>query len=152
MKNIYFKILFVAFLGLVGCKSTQKVAIENGNNKIVFDEKTFDPYFKGIGTEPFWNIAIGTDFLIYQDIEGNREIFPVNQVLKAQDANIQLIQTKNSNYEIRATILEQDCSDGMSDINFSNKITVELTGKSTSLSLNGCGDFIVLKNYKEFGN
>src|SRR5690554_7386230 len=58
MRNVLLKILLIAVVGLVGCKSKQKVVMEHGNEKVVFDEKTFDPYFKGLGTEPFWNIQI----------------------------------------------------------------------------------------------
>lgn len=149
MKNLPFKLLFIAVVGLVGCKSKQKVIMENETEKVVFDEKTFDPYFKGLGTEPFWNIELSNEFIVYKDMEGNTEIFPVNRIYKAQDANVQRIISENNHHQITLTIAQQLCSDGMSDQEYDFKTEIEVSGKKVQMSQNGCGTFIIPKKLQE---
>ncbi len=146
MKKIHL-LLFVTLLGImVSCKSKQKSADTTSSSITKFNEQTFDPHFKGLGTEPFWNIELDNNFVVYQDIDGNREAFPIERIDQAQDANVQLILSENATYKIQVTISQQDCSDGMSDNNFSYKTKVELTDATGEiLELNGCGNFIVPK-------
>lgn len=144
MKKIQLLFFLVLIACTVSCKSGKNQTVDNNPVK-KFDEKTFDPYFKGLGTEPFWNIEVGTDFIVYKDIDNNLEVFPVNNIEKAQDANIQLITAENNNHEIRLTLTQQECSDGMSDNTFSFKTKVEISGKDHPLTLNGCGNYIVPK-------
>ncbi|SRR5690606_10080219 len=146
MKKIHL-LLFVTLLGImVSCKSKQKSADTTSSSITKFNEQTFDPHFKGLGTEPFWNIELDNNFVVYQDIDGNREAFPIERIDQAQDANVQLIRSENATYKIQVTISQQDCSDGMSDNNFSYKTKVELTDATGEiLELNGCGNFIVPK-------
>lgn len=57
-----------------------------------------------------------------------------------------MIRSENATYKIQVTISQQDCSDGMSDNNFSYKTKVELTDATGEiLELNGCGNYIVPK-------
>src|SRR5690606_22380525 len=86
MKKIQLLFFLVLIACTVSCKSGKNQTVDNNPVK-KFDEKTFDPYFKGLGTEPFWNIEVGTDFIVYKDIDNNLEVFPVNNIEKAQDAN-----------------------------------------------------------------
>lgn len=146
MKKIHL-LLFVTLLGImVSCKSKQKSTDTTSSSITKFNEQTFDPHFKGLGTEPFWNIELDNNFVVYQDIDGNREAFPIERIDQAQDANVQLILSENATYKIQVTISQQDCSDGMSDNNFSYKTKVELTDATGEiLELNGCGNFIVPK-------
>lgn len=145
MRNVLLKILLIAVVGLVGCKSKQKVVMEHGNEKVVFDEKTFDPYFKGLGTEPFWNIQISNEFIVYKDMEGNTEIFSVNRIDKAQDANVQRIVSENNQHQISITIAQQSCSDGMSDQEYDFKTEIEVSGTMIQMIQSGCGTFIIPK-------
>ena len=145
MKNILFKSLIFCVIGLVCCKSKQTTAVQKDGTTIEFNEKTFDPYFKGLGTEPFWNIEIDDYFIVYKDLEGNSEVFPVNRIDQAQDANVQRITSENSRNQILVTISKQSCSDGMSDNNYDFKIEIALSGKTIQLNEKGCGSFIVPK-------
>lgn len=144
MKSVFLNTLLLCLL-VVGCKPKQSSESAMEKAKI-FSEQTFDPHFKGLGTEPFWNIEMDEHFLVYQDIEGNREAFPIHQIEQAQDANVQLIKSENDNYKIRVTISQQDCSDGMTDIDFSYKTQVVVTDNTDAVvELIGCGNFIVPK-------
>ena len=96
MKKIHLLLVFALSTVIFSCKSKQNTA-DNTSATLKFNEKTFDPYFKGLGTEPFWNIEISNDFIVYKDIDGKQEIFPIQNTHKAQDANVQLIRSESGN-------------------------------------------------------
>ena len=142
MKKIH--LLIAVFLGalMFSCKSKQ-TTMDNNSSAKKFNEKTFDPYFKGLGTEPFWNIEISDDFIVYKDIDGKSEVFRVTSIDKAQDANVQLIRSESGNQQLRVTITQKSCSDGMSDTEFDYKTEVSIITKENELKLNGCGNYII---------
>lgn len=145
MRVLICSILTVGMFALFSCKSKQPTADTTSGSK-KFSEKTFDPQFKALGTEPFWNIEMDKDFIVYKDIEGKTEIFPVTNIQIAQDANVRTIMSDNGNTQIRLTISQQKCSDGMSDNEFDYKTTVEISGKDEQKTLKGCGNFRVTNN------
>jgi len=144
MKKTQLLFFLVLTVGIVSCKSGKNTTEDNESAK-KFNEKTFDPYFKGLGTEPFWNIEISDDFIVYKDIDGKQDVFPVINIDKVQGANIQLITAENNNQQIKLTVTQQECSDGMSDNTFAFKTNVSIVTKSNELKLNGCGNYIVPK-------
>lgn len=143
MKKIH-HLLFVFVLSLLvfSCKSKQTTT-STTTSTTKFNDKTFDPYFKGLGTEPFWNIEISEDFIVYKDIEGKVEVFSINDIHKAQDANIQLIRSENNNQKLNVTISQKSCSDGMSDNEFDYKTEVSIITKDKEQKLNGCGNYTI---------
>lgn len=144
MKKIQLLFFIVLTICTVSCKSGKNTTDNNESAK-KFNEKTFDPYFKGLGTEPFWNIEISDDFIVYKDIDGKLEVFSVSSIDKVQDANIQLITAENNNQQIKLTVTQQECSDGMSDNLFAFKTSVSIVTKNNEQKLNGCGNYIVPK-------
>lgn len=146
MKKILFKSAIICLLGLASCKSKQVVVSENGNEKVVFDEKAFSPYFKALGTEPFWNIEIGNNFIVYKNIEGEMEIFPYSDDSFGKNSTIQKINASNQNHKIQIEITKESCSDGMSDNSFDFKTLVTISGKSLNVNEKGCGNYIVPKS------
>jgi len=142
MKKIQLLCFAILIAFVSSCKSKQ-TTVDNILSAKKFNEKTFDPHFKGLGTEPFWNIEISDDFIVYKDIDGKSEVFPVNSIDKAQDANVQLIRSESGNQQLRVTITQKSCSDGMSDTEFDYKTEVSIITKENELKLNGCGNYII---------
>ena len=142
MKKIHLFIAVFLCALMFSCKS-KRTTVDNTSSVKKFNEKTFDPYFKGLGTEPFWNIEMNDDFIVYKDIDGKSEVFPVNSIDKAQDANVQLIRSESGNQQLRVTITQKSCSDGMSDTEFDYKTEVSIITKENELKLNGCGNYII---------
>lgn len=142
MKKIHLLLFFALSALVFSCKSTQKTT-DNASSTAKFNEKTFDPYFKGLGTEPFWNIEISDEFVVYKDIDGKLEIFTVNSIDKAEDANVQLIRSESGNQQLQVTITEKSCSDGMSDNSFDYQTEVSIFSKENELKLNGCGNYVI---------
>src|SRR5690554_204788 len=143
MKNTMIKSILFGFIILIGCKGKQSIMDNETGESMVFVEKNFDPYFKGLGTEPFWNIQIDNDFIVYKDIDNVVEVFKINRIDKAQDANVQRIIANNEENNVLLTLVQQECSDGMSDHKFSFKVNMEISYAEQSLVLKGCGDFVV---------
>ncbi len=142
MKKIHLLLVFALSTVIFSCKSKQNTA-DNTSATLKFNEKTFDPYFKGLGTEPFWNIEISNDFIVYKDIDGKQEIFPIQNTHKAQDANVQLIRSESGNKQLEVTIAQKSCSDGMSDTSFDYKTDVSIISKDKELKLSGCGNYAI---------
>lgn len=142
MKKIHLLSFTLLILLAISCKTKQPLT-EKAAAETKFNEKLFDPHFKGLGTEPFWNIAISNDFVVYTDIDGNKEIFGILSANKAQDANIQLIKATSNNQEVQVTITQKPCSDGMSDTAFDYKTEVSIITNGKELKLNGCGNYVI---------
>ncbi len=142
MKKIHLLLVFALSTVIFSCKSKQNIA-DNTSARLKFNEKTFDPYFKGLGTEPFWNIEISNDFIVYKDIDGKQEIFPIQNTHKAQDANVQLIRSESGNKQLEVTITQKSCFDGMSDKLFDYKTNVSIISKDKELKLSGCGNYVI---------
>ncbi len=142
MKKIYLLLIFALLTVIFSCKSKQ-TATDDSKTAVNFDEKTFDPYFKGLGTEPFWNIEINDDFVVYKDINGKQEVFTIQNTHQAQDANVRLIRSENNNKQLEITIAQKPCSDGMSDQSFDYKTDVTIISKDKELQLNGCGNYVI---------
>lgn len=138
--HLFFTIFLCALM--FSCKSKQST-VNNTSATKKFNEKTFDPYFKGLGTEPFWNIEMNDDFIVYKDINGKQEIFYVNSINKAQDANVQLIRSESTSQQLEVTITRKTCSDGMSENLFDYKTEVSLINKDKTQKLSGCGNYII---------
>ncbi len=146
MRNVIFTTIIFCCVLVTGCKNRQIIMDnETGSSKVYLENK-FAPYFKGLGTEPFWNIEIDNDFVVYKDIDGVVEVFKINSIDKAQDANVQRIIAKNDVNSVLLTLKQQQCSDGMSDNDFSFSVNLEITYEAQQLKLSGCGEFIVPKN------
>lgn len=146
MKTIL--ITFFLSLSFMGCHSTKKFndsektrtsGLENAAATI---EKF---YFKANGNEPFWNVKIGNDSVIFTSLIPNFEKIKfdyVNPIL-AMDANVKTYRFKNSTTVLNLTITQQKCSDSMSDIVFSYEVRAEikLNGQSKFQKLEGCGNY-----------
>lgn len=139
MKKNLLKLIIIGALMFVGCKSKHVITTEKGEKQTVFDEKKFDPYFKGLGTEPFWNIEIDNNFIVYKDMEGSLEIFPYSQ----SNSDAKYINASNLNHQITIELTKENCSDGMSDTIFDFKTKIAINGKSLQINEKGCGTYII---------
>lgn len=141
-KKIAIGILGLFMMG--SCKTTQVGDSRTKTESRRFKEDAFDPFFKGLGTEPFWNVAMDRNFMVYTNAEGMKEIFPVSDFTQSEKGT-RVLTSKNANYEIRLSVVKGNCSDGMSDQTFDYQVTVALTGKGTSIQQKGCGNYEVSK-------
>jgi len=138
-------VCMVALLMLLGCKSSQTADSESKTETKRFKEESFDPFFKGLGTEPFWSVAVDRNFIVYTNVEGMKEIFPVTGFTGTGDKGPRILTSRNAGYEIRLSVVKGKCSDGMSDQVFDYEVAVSLTGKGPAIQQKGCGNYQVTK-------
>lgn len=133
------------FFLFTGCKSKQIGSTSEFIEKTVFKKEVFDPFFRGLGTESFWTIEIGNDFIVYTAVDGVKEVFPFTQITRSKDTNLQTIISENKTLQISVRMVKGSCSDGMSDQVFDYQTEVTLTGKDINIRQKGCGTYLVSK-------
>ncbi len=132
----------IAFAGLTSCKSQKEVVEQTKIEDTAMVSTIGIPYFKGIGTEPFWAIEISEKELKFTEV-GNEKgiIFPNEDLQIFQEDKKITFATKTHMLTIMAT--PGLCSDGMSDQRYSHKVTVtsidEMTGEAEEYY--GCAQF-----------
>lgn len=85
--------------------------------------------YRAIGTEPFWDLTIGHD-LIFTDRGNNVEVRQPTPPVRTGFAG-EMYETPR----IRVNIVHAECSDGMSDRRFPDKVQVWVDGRQ----YDGCG-------------
>ena len=86
--------------------------------------------YRAQGTEPFWDLAIDPGQMIFTDRGTNaRVVQPTPPVIIGIAGEI--YQTPR----LRVNIVHTQCSDGMSDRTYPDKVQVDVDGRR----LNGCG-------------
>jgi len=108
-------------------------------------EKPNVVFFKALGTEPFWGIEISNDSIKFTSPEKENEIaFVYSKPKKAMDANVVSYEVKKDSLELKFTIQQGKCSDGMSDKvhNYTVKASLK-RGTQDEILLNGCGNYII---------
>lgn len=132
-------------LMMLGCKSARTTDNELKTDGKRFKEESFDPFFKGLGTEPFWSVSVDRNFIVYTNVDGIKETFPVSDVSVMQDKGRRIFTSSNAGYEISLSVAKGSCSDGMSDQAFDYEVAVSLTGKGQSIQQKGCGNYTITK-------
>ena len=136
-----FVFLFLGFF-LYGCKSVDY----NKKKKDVVDEviKDINPnsYFKIIGTEPFWNIEIAEDKIIYAPADGQKIEFAYNIPVVNKNTDTRIYNTVNGKGSITIKLYKGFCTDGMSDRDYDYKADVTITQLKKTTKLKGCGYFV----------
>ena len=87
------------------------------------------PPYHGVGTEPFWSLLIDEHNLTFTLAGGQPVLQPTPQVIHGFAGEI--YQTPR----INVNIVHAQCSDGMSDRTYPDKVQVTVDGKS----FEGCG-------------
>ncbi len=107
-----------------------------------------EPFFKAIGTEPFWNVSISNNEISYTSINESENItVPYVAPIAAAEANVKLYRSKSDSHAIEITISQGKCGDGMSDktYDYSVKAGIKRVGETDYKYVNGCGNYIIDK-------
>jgi uncharacterized membrane protein len=87
------------------------------------------PAYHAVGTEPFWNLLIDDRDLTFRQPDSQTILQPTPKVIVGIAGEI--YQTPR----IHVNIVHRQCSDGMSDHLYSDKVQVTVDGRR----FNGCG-------------
>lgn len=150
MKQLIPVIAFIILLMASACQNKSK---SNSQQKTMENEKVEtltlnkeNIFFKGLGTEPFWNIQMDSNIIYFTSmIEGLEELSaPLSKPIHVADANIKQYRASTKSGEIQLEIAHGSCSDNMSDTEYTYIVKVKIrkgTDKEFS-TLSGCGNYI----------
>jgi len=145
--------IFAMFVLFANCKpkpvekevvKKDSVVLEKPEVASVYEEPS-NVFFKASGTEPFWGIEITEDSIKFTSPEKEKN-FALAYVKpqKAMDANIISYQAKSDKIDLKFTIQQGKCSDGMSDKVYNYAVKASLKRENEKeLLLEGCGNYII---------
>ena len=104
--------------------------------------------FYGVGNEPFWNIEIDSPSVVkFRLAEWKQPLhFRFASAQNSLDSMVYLVHRSKDSLNI--TILNQFCSDGMSDFIYPNVVKIMYLGRTYS----GCGAFLSPSDFMTSGN
>jgi uncharacterized membrane protein len=125
-------------------KSWCKVKYQNHtgwvNRKFITEDSGvfFGEDLQCLGTEPFWNVTIQNDKLIFNNPVNEKQVFTITKMSQSQNTtNRWFIEAENTNkVKLQVFLIESSCSDGMSDNNY--KYELLLHRSQTGQTINGC--------------
>lgn len=149
---LWMALMVFAFLACNTSKKNDAKATETQKDSMTTatdtQEKNSDHYppgdfFMASGNEPFWNITLNAEQLVFTSlIEGFEEVHtPLPMVVRAADANVKRYRAETEKVIIDLQIAQGDCADTMADKQFpySVAVTIQHTGDAEVKNLNGCG-------------
>jgi len=121
-------------------------AVEVQDPRLAFRQRTITDgiHFHATGHEPEWMLQINHEgamgFRMLGDAQG--WFTPPVKPTRAADANVLLYRTKTERGELRATIQEQPCTDGMSGEEFPYTVRMDATDGKVKQQVSGCGLYL----------
>lgn len=134
MKKLSF-ILFI-LIAITSCKSLTTVSTEESTNQILF---------KASGNEPFWNIQMNNENIIFSSLnEGYEKIlFSYVESSKTLDSNVKSYQLNSIYTTGILQIYKKNCVNSMSGEISDYVVNIEIKKpNSNKISFEGCGKFI----------
>lgn len=98
--------------------------------------------YRGLGTEPFWDVQIGRDFMTFEGLERPRVRVRTPAVQRSHGVRRYVTR------RLRVEITPDACSDGMSNRTYADTISVMVDGTQ----LGGCGGRILREDVLEGTN
>lgn len=143
MKKVF---CFATFLLVIftfnNCKPTKKHGIEKEKIEDAIKDTKSNGYFKIIGTEPFWNIEISEEKIVYTLMDESKIEFPYNTPVIDKSKDTRTYKSVNGNGSIEIKLTKGFCTDGMSDRDYNFKAEVEVIKFKKVNKLKGCGFFV----------
>lgn len=134
----------VALLALTACsreETPEPSASKPAETKMVLGGVNLDEPLRALGTEPFWAVNIDGAGLVYSGVDRPEQTAPNTGPQVTGTTAIWSGETDRGQV-LSVTLIETDCSDGMSDRTYPLTARVEI-GEET---LNGCAasvDFLM---------
>ncbi|WP_163392574.1 META domain-containing protein [Flavobacterium limi] len=146
----YLMLLIIVTLAY-SCKSISATNsnTKKNNSKSISENKSEEDnttYFKATGNEPFWELKIGKEQIIFTSlIKGKESIaFATAKPIRAMDANVKTYKVKNEKSSAVISIQQIECQNSMSGIISPYKVSLEIKNNtdSNTQKIEGCGKYI----------
>ncbi|TRZ41949.1 META domain-containing protein [Robertkochia solimangrovi] len=150
-------LLATALIFGISCKNPQQKNTETEEQSISMDTlqtqdddntmmESNEKFFQGLGTEPFWGLDISENSIRFHSLLDDYKEFitPLPEVIRVADANIRKYRVETELVKMDITIMQQSCSDGMSDNTYDYKVDLSITksGDGITKEFHGCGFFV----------
>lgn len=135
----------------MGCQDTTSKDTEDSgvqSTTLAAEEtiKEMEPYFKGVGTEPFWDVQISDEIIRFYTLNNADEklVVPNISPVKVADANIKTYLSTLDDGTFKVSIAQGECSDNMSENTYNYKVVVEIKkdNESQPVTYEGCGNYV----------
>nr|WP_315244377.1 META domain-containing protein [uncultured Flavobacterium sp.] len=139
-------ILLITISLVYSCKS---VKTKNSNSNTTSEntsEEDSITYFKATGNEPFWELKIGMEKIVFTSlIQGKENLsFSSAKPIRAIGANIKSYKATNAGSSILISIQHTDCQNSMSGAISPYKVSIEIKNNTEAnyQKIEGCGKYI----------
>lgn len=148
--RILYTFLLAGFFTLSACNNSDKKQTSAKQNEIHKSEMNINKssnvssiYFSASGTEPFWNIEISEESIVFRTPTDSIKMPHVNPRL-AQDSNVKRYDTETESVKMTIQISQNECTNDMSGRVSPYSVSVEYKNSDeTELQkLKGCGYYI----------
>ncbi|PXY42945.1 META domain-containing protein [Flavobacterium hydrophilum] len=146
------KYLILLIIASLACNCKSKSSINSNaketNSNTHSENKSEDNtiYFKATGNEPFWELKIGKEQIIFTSlIKGNEStVFSTVKPSRAMDANLKTYNVKNEKSSAVISIQQIECQNSMSGLISPYKVSIEIKNNtdSNAQKIDGCGKYI----------
>ncbi|THD33108.1 MAG: hypothetical protein DI588_03995 [Flavobacterium johnsoniae] len=143
MKKIVILTTVIGTVFLSACISTQKSSV----NKIEIRKNPVsekEVFLKIFGVEPFWNIDMTEDMVVFKDVEGEEVVFKYKAPSEDKENLTKKYHLVNGGYDLTIRIVEGYCTDGMSDDDSNYKADIQLKEKGKIVwEHKGCAHYLL---------
>ena len=128
---------------MVSCSATKS---NTEKSKTISEAPNYILQFNGAGNEPFWNVTVLNDEIIFRSLGNDDVHFSGVKMDRIMDvAGLAYSATNEKGNTIHVQIIKEKCSDTMADKEWPYQVTVHLTDAEQSKELIGCGEYIADK-------
>lgn len=139
-------ILLITISLVYSCKS---IKTKNSNSNTTSEntsEEDSITYFKATGNEPFWELKIGMEKIVFTSlIQGKENLsFSSAKPIRAIGANIKSYKATNAGSSILISIQHTDCQNSVSGAISPYKVSIEIKNNTEAnyQKIEGCGKYI----------
>ena len=136
MKKALFAAAFIALLASCQTSSQKQPTTPTpppASGKL--DARTMTT-FRCVGTEPFWNLTIDPNGVIFSHMDLGKTHYPIPSPFPAFKNGMMVLETSDGTSKLKLTLKEETCSDGMSEDSYPYSAVVERDGTT----FKGCGE------------
>lgn len=137
-------IIFITFSFLYSCKSINPTDSNAVSGNISEEDTT--TYFKATGNEPFWELKIGREKMVFTSLIQGKEKLNFSSVkpIRAMGATIKTYKARNAESSIIISIQQIECQNSMSGIISPYKVSIQIKNKTETnyQKIEGCGQYI----------
>ena len=125
MKKIVLLTAAIGAVFLSSCKSTRQPSVDKMQIEQNTDSEE-EVFLKIFGVEPFWNIDIAEDIVVFKDVEGKVVTFKYAVPSEDKENMTKTYHLLSGGYDLTIHIVEGYCTDGMSDKDSAYKADMQL--------------------------